>query len=484
MWLREASFHSLIYAAGAAIQGLLNFALLPLYTKHLTPEDFGVFRIAALAASLAGAVFYLGAYSSLSRFYFDSDEGKGRRLSAGTAAVLTIIGGSLQMAVVLLLAVPVSVVILRSSTYAPHLIIAFLASALTFINQIFLLMLRLQRRSVTVIALNTGALLATVIAAVALVVIWPLGAIGALAAGAIGQVIVMPFVVGHAWNAFDWRLPREEFLKQLRFGAPAVAIGLGYYALDSVGRLMFARMGTLTDLGILTFGYTIGFVVQTLFVQSFTQIWNPMRLEHRDHPDSGRLSALVSTYYALAGSALLAGMSLFAPEIVAILGRRPEYTEASRIVPIILSAQLLYGAINFIDTGILVRNRLRYHVAIYWSVFILNVAMNYVLIPRYGYLGSAWAMLASYLLLISVAYVVSNQLLTIHLEPRRLALITATVGLAIWVGTLLQGLGLASIISRFAVFATLLGTWYLIVLTDDERAWLTRRLGHQPSPPA
>src|SRR5438093_7559225 len=70
-WLREATQHSLTYGLGAALQAALNFVLLPLYTKQFAADEFGVFRMAVLAGSLAGAVFYLGAYSSLSRFYFD-----------------------------------------------------------------------------------------------------------------------------------------------------------------------------------------------------------------------------------------------------------------------------------------------------------------------------------------------------------------------------------------------------------------------------
>lgn len=477
-WLREVTIHSFVYAVGAVLQAVLNFALLPLYTKQLSPEEFGIFRLAVLAASLAGAVFYLGAYSSLTRFYFDSSVAEERKTAAGTAAILTLFGGTLQMVVIALLATPTSSMLLGSPDYALHLVLALATSALTFINQIFLLMLRLQRRSVAVVAINVCALFGTVAAVLALVLFWPQGVIGALAAGLIGQAVVTPALVWLARDAFAWRLGRAQARQQLAFGLPALVIGLGYYALDSAGRFMFARMGTLSDLGILAFGYTIGMVVQMLFVQPFGQIWNPMRLEYRNHPDSARLSALVGTYYALAGLAFVAGISLFAPELVAILGTRSEYAEAKRIVPIILISHLVYGAISLVDLGIHVRNRLRYHVAIFWVSVGINLALNYVLIPRFGYMGSAWATLVSYTLLVGATYVVSRRLVPVSFEPGRLGLTISSAGAVIVLGTWLSEPGWIGIIGRLALLAGLFAVWHLLVLTDGERAWIRQKLSH------
>jgi O-antigen/teichoic acid export membrane protein len=474
-WLREASTHSLVYGLGAALQAALNFFLLPLYTSQFSVEEFGVFRMAVTAASLAGAVFYLGAYSSLSRYYFDPASPDERRAIAGTAATLTVLGAGLQVGGVLLAARPLSQAALGTPVYAPYFVLAFMTSAATFVNQIFLLMLRLNRRSTAVVVASLVSILVTAAAVLSLTLLWHRGVTGALEGLLIGQLALIPALMTivrrhHAWG---WTGPLVR--AQLAFGLPAIVIGLGYYALDGADRFILARRASETDLGLYTFAYSIGLVIQMIFVQPFAQIWNPMRLEYRAQAEAGQFFALVTTYYALAGLTMVVGISLFAGEAVALLGRKAEYAAATGIIPIILLSHLTYGSINLIDTGILATNRLVYHVILLWSSFALNVALNLWWVPSFGYVGSAWATLVSYAALIAGVAIVSNRLMKIVVEPRRLAVLVVTAVGAIVVGRALPT-GLAAIALKLALLAALLGLWYLVVLTTTERQWFRRVL--------
>ena len=470
-WLREASTHSLVYGLGAALQAALNFLLLPVYTAQFPAEEFGVFRMAVTAAALAGAVCYLGAYSSLSRFYFDPEEPAERRTVAGTAALVTLLGAGLQMLFVLLASRRLSEVTLGTSAYGPYFVVAFATSAVTFVNQIFLLMLRLNRRSIVVVIVTLCSVLVTAAAIPALMLVWRWGVMGALQGALIGQAAVTPLLIWLTRRDFVWGGTRPHLRQHLAFGLPTVAIGLGYYALDSADRFVLARFNLKTDLGIYSFGYSIGMVVQMLFVQPFVQIWNPMRLEYRKHAEAGRLTALLTTYYALAGLAIVAALSLFARELVAILGRRAEYAPAARVIPIILLSHLAYGAINLVDTGIIATNRLIYHVALFWGSLVVNVGLNYWLVPRYGYMGSAWATLVSYLLLVGAVYAISHSLMPNHIEPARLVMAVTTAVSVIVVRAWLPLSGLAAVAVEAGLLGGLLAVWYGWVLSSSERAW-------------
>ena len=64
--LRELSRDSFTYLLGAAALGLGNFLLIPLYTRHLTPSEFGVYALVdvtlmvlVVAAGLKFDVSYL-----------------------------------------------------------------------------------------------------------------------------------------------------------------------------------------------------------------------------------------------------------------------------------------------------------------------------------------------------------------------------------------------------------------------------------------
>jgi O-antigen/teichoic acid export membrane protein len=137
---------------------------------------------------------------------------------------------------------------------------------------------------------------------------------------------------------------------------------------------------------------------------------------------------------------------------------------------------LVYGALNIVDLGIHVKNRLHYHIVIFWTSVGLNIALNYVLIPSYGYVGSAIAMLASSILLVWTAYIVANQLFPVVLELRRLAHVTFTAIVAILLGIWLAEPGAFGVLIRVSVLSSLLATWYWLVLSQEEREWLRKQL--------
>lgn len=471
-WLKEVGWHSVVYGVGAVLQVALSFLLMPLYTSQWSPAEFAVFNLAITAAALAGAFFYLGAYSSLSRFYFDHDDEERRRSVATAGTVVTLIGAAFQIAVVCLAARPLSAAILGSADYSLILILAVATSALTFVNQIFLLVLRLRRRSTAVVTTNLVALALTLVAVLLLVLWRRWGVMGAVAGALFGQAAIAPWLAWVVRDVFVGKIYAGDLRKQMAYGMPSVVISFGYYALDQSDRVLLQHLTSLNQVAIYSAGYGVGRVVQALFVQPFAQIWNPMRLEYRKHDESSRLSALVLTYYCLAGLTLVVGLSLFASQIVSVVARRPEYAGASRVIPIVLFSHLIYGSLNLIDTGILVNNRMWTYTALLAGALALNVGLNLWWIPQFGYMAAAWATLCSYAAFVAIVFVVSNRLTPVVVEPRRLILAISSAVATVLVRRLGPENGLAAIVWQTALFGGLIAFWVMVALDSRERRWL------------
>ena len=95
--LKELSEHSLIYGLGSAMQSLLTFLLIPIYTFYFTVEEYGAISLIILIGSIIGTIFYFGISGSLSRSYYDYDDESDRRKVVSTSLLLTIIGASIQI---------------------------------------------------------------------------------------------------------------------------------------------------------------------------------------------------------------------------------------------------------------------------------------------------------------------------------------------------------------------------------------------------
>ena len=77
--IRDILKHSGIYAVGQILGRLASLLLLPLYTRCLTPADYGCVAILDLTAGLLAVFLGAGMASAVTRFHFDTDKEDERR---------------------------------------------------------------------------------------------------------------------------------------------------------------------------------------------------------------------------------------------------------------------------------------------------------------------------------------------------------------------------------------------------------------------
>ena len=472
--LREIVTHTAVYGVGTVLNSILGLVLVPLYTRQFAPDVFGILSLLTLAGTLAGAVFYLGVSSALARSYYDYEDPEERATVVSTSVLLTLLGAAAQMITGVLLAAPLSRWLLGSADYAPHLLVAFGGSAATFVSQLFYVVLRFQRRSVMVVAINIGGLLLTFVA-----ILWLLHQNGPdvmapLLGTLIGQAAMAVALAWACRKTLPFAISRREIGIQLRFGAPTVLVALAYYLLTGIDRFALSQFASLTDVGVYSLGSRVGVAIHMLFIMPFAQIWTPMRMQYRRDADAPRLFSRVLTYYFVAGMLLTVLICAFAREIVQIVAGRPEYQGAYIVVPFIALSHLFYGGVNVIDNGILFSRRIHLHAMAFAGAAVLNALLNFWLVPHYGYLGAAAAALCSYLALIAVVAYVSNRLEPLHPEGGRLTAVFVSGIATIVITSLVPTVGVTSAAGKLMMVVMLMTGWYALLLTHGERANLRR----------
>lgn len=66
--------HSSIYGLGTIISQAVAFLMLPLYTRYLTPQDYGILELIDTTNMLIGIIVTLGIARGMSRFYYEEKE--------------------------------------------------------------------------------------------------------------------------------------------------------------------------------------------------------------------------------------------------------------------------------------------------------------------------------------------------------------------------------------------------------------------------
>ena len=73
-YLRRLATTGAAYTASSVFSKLLAVALLPLYTRYLTPADYGAAEVMVVGVIATSIVIRLGVIEALMRFYYLADE--------------------------------------------------------------------------------------------------------------------------------------------------------------------------------------------------------------------------------------------------------------------------------------------------------------------------------------------------------------------------------------------------------------------------
>src|SRR5690606_14148279 len=110
--------HSSIYAVGNVSRRLVGFIMLPIYTRYLTPADYGIVELLVLMVSLVELFFDARLVQAVTRYYYEQDNRRKSDQVMSTAFIITAIISSLGVIVIIAFQDPISHIIFGTQSYS------------------------------------------------------------------------------------------------------------------------------------------------------------------------------------------------------------------------------------------------------------------------------------------------------------------------------------------------------------------------------
>jgi O-antigen/teichoic acid export membrane protein len=470
-YLRRLATTGAAYTAASIVSKLIAVALLPLYTRYLTPADYGAAEVMFAAVVSASIIVRLGTIEALLRFYYKEDEDPARVVSTSFAALFWFATATALIA--LPFAGPISEALLNRS--APDLARISIGGlwVLTMIEYL-LTLFRLEERARAFFVTT----ILNVVAAIGLTVILVVGAdegargllIGSYASGA---VFVVALIFVHR-RRLSLRFERPLLRRLMRFGLPTMPAELSLYALNFVDRIIIVRTLGLTEAGLYSLAVKFAQGVNVL-VRGFQLAWPPLAYSIRDDGEARRAYAAVVTWFVTICAFVVTGMWLLSRWIVRALAA-PEFFGSYKVIGLIATGVTLY-ALYMVLVVILGRTgRTEFNFPATAAALAANVALNLILVPPLGIVGAGLALVASYLVVLALMYGFTQRLFPVPYEWGRLLRIVGISATLVGLGELLLptdgfvGLALRTVLWLIYPLA-LLATGFF---TRGERAWLVR----------
>lgn len=413
------------YSFGLVVKRLAAFLLLPLYTRFLTPADYGVLDIVTTFGTLIQPVCMLGLDSAIQILYFsvDNEQERDEIIATGLAVifVVTILAGLGIMA----LATPISQLLFRNTTQALPLQLmgAFICAA--SLGQIMHNTLRLRRQPLLFSFVAIGQLVVTVGVNIVLIVYGGMGATGYIISLVIAEIVTALFLAVVVMRT-HWRWPARKHLWPLfRLGVPLIPVMLAYWMLNLSDRFFLARLATTTEIGL--YGVAVRLAAAVGIFTTAVQLgWRPFALGMQKDPQARAFYAAMPLFYFAVTGVIGLALGVAAPLILAVMTTSAYAPALVLLCPLIL-AQIMYGAYYVFSTGLEIAQR-TYHLS--WVIALAaacNFASNIVLIPYWGAFGASIATGFAYSVATIVVAVVAQRIYPLPYARWRLPLMIGAI---------------------------------------------------------
>jgi O-antigen/teichoic acid export membrane protein len=210
---------------------------------------------------------------------------------------------------------------------------------------------------------------------------------------------------------------------------------LSLYALNFVDRVIVLRVAGAPEAGLYSLAVKFAQGVNVL-ARGFQLAWPPLAYSIRDDAEARRTYAAVVTWFAAAMAFVVAGMWLLSRWIVRALAA-PEFFGSYKAIGLLATGAALY-ALYMVLVVILGRTgRTEFNFPATLAALAANIALNLILVPPLDIVGAGLALVASYLVVLTLMYGFTQRLFPVPYEWARLARVLFAATAVVLAGELL-----------------------------------------------
>ncbi len=426
-FLRDSAAYGL---TSVLVRGV-SLILVPLYTRVLTPRDYGIVDILTVTSAIVAVTVALEISQALARFLPDAHDDMERSAYASTALWFTLAMYALFAVLVVVFAAPLSAIILDDASHQTIILIALPTVVGSGVFYLVQNQLRFQLRVRQYVVSSATYTLVGIAFTVLFVLALRWGVIGVFAGQTVGAAVGISLSFAYARDVYrpvvDWTRLRE----MLAFSVPLIPSSVGVFIALYVDRIAVKELMSLADLGLFGIGYRVASVVSLVMI-GFQAALTPLVYTHYRQSETPRELARVFSFFMGLAIVIALTLSLFSREIVMTL-TTPAYYEGAVVVPLLVPALLLSNMYIFAP-GLGIAKRTGITSMINLSGAALNTALNLVLVPRLGIEGAATATLIS-AAAVFTAYVITGQ------RHYRVPYQWGPIAIAVVIGVIVYGLG-------------------------------------------
>jgi O-antigen/teichoic acid export membrane protein len=418
--LKKLASQTAIYGLSSVVGRLLNYLLVPLYTRYFLPPEYGV--VTELYAYVAFLVVMLTYGMETAFFRFSKKEETTKVYS--TTLISLLISSVVFVGLIFLNSSAISQW-LGYANHPEYIQFFALIIGMDAVASISFAKLREQDKAMRFAFIRIVNIMINIGLNLYFIVYQEYGIayifIANLVASVITLLMLFPQMISSSW-VFDKKL----WKKMMIYALPLLIAGLAGMTNETIDRILLKHLLPNTDMAASELGLYGAFyklsIIMILFIQTFRFAAEPFFFAQEKEGNSRKIYADVMKYFTIIMAIIFLGVTIFYDVIKGFLGSEYHDERGFLVVSILLLANLFLGIYYNLSIWYKLTEKTKY--GAYLSIFgaIITLSLNFTLIPVLGFVGCAWATLVCYFSMTVASYYLGKRHFSVPYQVKRIAL--------------------------------------------------------------
>lgn len=412
-----------VYSTGNLLIKGLSLISAPIFTRIFIPAQYGAWSYINVMVAFMTGILLLGGDNAYTRYFFQCESEEEKQTLTATWLAFLAIWSIVVIAAILPFSGALASWMLGEDGYRAAWVIGLVSSPLAMMNLSLAQALRNRFRAKEFMLFNLATAILTISLAVLFVLVFDLGVAGALLGAALASLVMIPL---RLWVIRDL-LSRSfslQFLKKLLiFGLPLVPMNIAFWLFSNADRLMLARLASLEEVGIYSIAGSMAAVIM-LLQNAIGLSWLPhgIKTYEEDQIMAAQVFRKIMITFLAGSGFIITGFVALAQEVLFILVP-PAYYAAFTVIPFLAAGFIFFTSAHVSVVAIMVKNKTVYIMIACWAIAVLNIGLNFLLIPRFGIAGAGAATGISYMFFAGSYALISRQLWPVAYPGKLIALL-------------------------------------------------------------
>ncbi len=434
--IRNLAGQTAIYGISSIVGRLLNYFLVPLYSRVFLPEATAVY--VEMYAYVAFFIVIL-TYGMETAFFNFNEKEASKKTVYSTTLTSVFTTSALFIAAAFIFAQPLAD-LLRYGDHPEYIVYFALIVGLDAFTSIPFARLRAEKKAVRFALIKLAGIFVNIGLNLILLLwipyafehySWGPGALSWISNGQpqvghifvanlVSSVIVFVLLIPDFFRfhiGFSFSLLR----RMLSYAAPLLVLGLAGIANETVDRILLKYLLpeniAMYQLGIYGMCFKIA-IVMSIFVQAFRYAAEPFFFSKQKDADARQTYADVMKYFVIIMTLLFLSIILYMDVVKYFVGEN--FWSGLKVVPILLYSHVFLGVFYNLSIWYKLTGQTRYGAYISLIGTLISVGLNIVLIPIIGYMGSAWANFACYAVMMFISYSLGKKHYPVNYDLKRI----------------------------------------------------------------